>query len=113
MLSCVQLFAAPWTAACQAPLSMDSPGKNTGVDCHILLQGILLTQGSNPCLVCLLHWQRTCLPLAPPGEPLSYGPLAPFTGSVVSDGLSASPWAAACQMSRLHHLLEFAQIDYI
>ena len=30
------------------------PGKNTGVGCHILLHGIFLTQGSNPCL---LHWQ--------------------------------------------------------
>ena len=29
----------------QAPLSMDSPGKNTGVGCHFLLQGIFLTQG--------------------------------------------------------------------
>ena len=37
----------PWTAAHQAPLSMDSPGKNTGVGCHALLQGIFLTQGSN------------------------------------------------------------------
>ena len=27
------------------------PGKNTGVDCHFLLQGIFLTQGSNPCLM--------------------------------------------------------------
>jgi len=35
----------------------DSPGKNTGVGCHALLQGIFLTQGSNPCLSCLLHWQ--------------------------------------------------------
>ena len=26
----------------------DSPGKNTGVDCHALLQGIFLIQGSNP-----------------------------------------------------------------
>ena len=69
MLSCVQLFAAPWTAACQAPLSMDSPGKNTGVDCHILLQGILLTQGSNMHLLCLLRWQAASLPLAPPGKP--------------------------------------------
>ena len=25
MLSCVQLFAAPWTVACQAPLSMEFP----------------------------------------------------------------------------------------
>ena len=29
----------------------DSPDKNTGVGCHALLQGIFLTQGSNP------HWQ--------------------------------------------------------
>ena len=26
----------------------NSPGKNTGVGCHFLLQGIFLTQGSNP-----------------------------------------------------------------
>ena len=26
----------------------DFPGKNTGVGCHFLLQGIFLTQGSNP-----------------------------------------------------------------
>ena len=30
-------FAIPWTIAHQAPLSMDSPGKNTGVGCHSLL----------------------------------------------------------------------------
>jgi len=28
----------------------DSPGKNTGVGCHALLQGIFPTQGSNPAL---------------------------------------------------------------
>ena len=28
----------------------DSPGKSTRVGCHFLLQGIFLTQGSNPCL---------------------------------------------------------------
>ena len=33
----------------------DSPGKNSGVCCHALLQGIFPTQGSNLCL-CLLHW---------------------------------------------------------
>ena len=31
LLSRVRLFATPWTAAYQAPPSMDSPGKNTGV----------------------------------------------------------------------------------
>ena len=33
----------------------DSPGKNTGVGCHALLQGIFPTQGMNPCLLCLLR----------------------------------------------------------
>ena len=40
----------------------DSPGKNKGVGCHALFQGIFPTQGSNPCLLhcrqivyCLSH----------------------------------------------------------
>ena len=33
----------------------DSPGKNTGMGIHFLLQGIFPTQGSNPRLLCLLH----------------------------------------------------------
>ena len=36
----------------------DSPGKNTGVFCHFLLQGIFPTQGSNPSLLCLLHCKQ-------------------------------------------------------
>ena len=36
-----------------------SPGKNTGVGCYSFLQGIFLTQGLNPCLLCLLHWRHT------------------------------------------------------
>ena len=44
----VQLFA---TMACQAPLSMGP------------------TQGSNPRLLHLLHWQVGSLPLLPPGKP--------------------------------------------
>ena len=47
-----------------------SPGKDTGVGCHFLLQGIFLTQGSNPHLLCLLHWQAGSLPLVPPGNAL-------------------------------------------
>ena len=43
----------------------DSPGKNIGVGCHFLLQGIFLTQGLNPRLLCLLHWQAGSLPLMP------------------------------------------------
>ena len=44
----------------------DSPGKNTGVDCLALLQGIFPTQGSNLCLFYFLHWQAGSLLLAPP-----------------------------------------------
>ena len=39
-ISCVQLLATPWTIAYQAPLSMDFPGKSTGVGCHCLLRYI-------------------------------------------------------------------------
>ena len=41
--SCLTLLT-PWTVAHKAPLSMDSPGKNTGVGCHALPQEILETQ---------------------------------------------------------------------
>ena len=47
---------------------LDSPGKNTGADFHALLQGIFLTQESNPRLVRLPHWQVGSLPLVPPGK---------------------------------------------
>ena len=40
------LTLTPWTAACQTPLSMDSPGKDTGGGSHSLLQGIFQTQVS-------------------------------------------------------------------
>ena len=50
----------------------DSPDKNTGVGCHALLQGIFLTQGSNPYLLHLPHWQAGSLPLAPPEKPRSF-----------------------------------------
>ena len=46
----------------------DSPNKNTGVGCHFLIQGMVLTQGLNSCLLCLLHWQMNSLPLASLGK---------------------------------------------
>ena len=44
-------FVTPWTVALQPLCAWDSPGKNTGVGCHALLQRILLTQGSSPHLL--------------------------------------------------------------
>ena len=49
--------------------SWNSPGKNAGVGCYALLQGIFLTQGSNPSFLCLLHRQVGSLPLVPAGKP--------------------------------------------
>ena len=45
-----------------------SAGKNPGVGCRALIQGIFGTQGWNLHLLCLLHWQAGSLPLAPPGK---------------------------------------------
>jgi len=36
----------PGAVACQAPLSIDFPGKDTGMGFHFFLQGIFLTQVS-------------------------------------------------------------------
>ena len=44
-------IATPWTVAHQLLCPWDFPGKNTGVGCHFLLQGIFTTQGSNPRLL--------------------------------------------------------------
>ena len=43
-LSHIRFFATQWTVAHQTPLSMNFPGKNTGIGCHFLLQGIFPTQ---------------------------------------------------------------------
>ena len=58
LLSYVVLFVTPRTVACQSPPSMDFSGKNTGLGCHFLFQGIFLTQGQNPHLLHLLHCRR-------------------------------------------------------
>ena len=53
---------------CSLPGSclQDFSGKVTRVGCHTLLQGIFLTQGSNPHL---LHWQADSLVLSHQGSP--------------------------------------------
>ena len=60
----VWFFPTLWTVASQAPLSMGFSRQEYGVGCCTLFQGIFPTQLSNPCLLGLLHWQATYLPLA-------------------------------------------------
>ena len=49
------------------------PGKDTGMGCHSLLQGLFPTQGSNLHLLCLLHQQVDgFFTTVPPGKPIYY-----------------------------------------
>ena len=67
LLSPVGLFATPWTVTQQILPSMGSSGKNTGVGCHFLFQGIFPTQGSNPRL---LHGRQILFHLSHQGSHL-------------------------------------------
>ena len=73
----VQLFVTLWTAACQAALSRGFSRQEywSGLPCPP--PGIFLTQGSNPCLLCLLHWQASPLPPAPLGKPIIFSTAPP------------------------------------
>ena len=51
--SCIRLCATPQTAAHQAPHPWDSPGKNTGVGCHFLLQCMKVKSESEVTQSCL------------------------------------------------------------
>ena len=68
-LSCVRLFATLWTVAPQAPLSMGFSRQEywSGLPWPNP-PGDFPTQGSNPHLLRLLHWQTGSLLLAPPAE---------------------------------------------
>ena len=64
------LFHLPkWSEPASLLCPGNSPGKNTGVGCHALLQGIFPTEGWNPdrlpcrrILYCLSHQGSPCLP---------------------------------------------------
>ena len=71
LLSHVQLFSTPWTVASQALLSMGFSRQEYWHELPSLLQGIFPTQGSNLCLLSLLHWQMGSLPLVPPGKTIT------------------------------------------
>ena len=62
------LFATPWIAAHQAPLSVGSPRQEYWSGLPFPSLGHFLIQGSNPCL---LHWQADSLPLSQQGSPVS------------------------------------------
>ena len=63
----VRLYATPEMAAHQAPPSLGFSRQENWSGCHSLLQGIFLTQGSNPGL---LHCRQILYHLSHQGSPL-------------------------------------------
>ena len=61
--SCLTLCDAMDSSLPGCPGHEDSPGKNTGVSCPSVLQGIFPTQGLNPCLLHPMHWRVDSLSL--------------------------------------------------
>ena len=88
-----------WPARLLCPWA--SPGKITGVDCHVLLQGIFPTEGSNLCLLCLLPWQAGSLPLAPPGKPIKVKEPHRKTGRRQEGSLLGLQWVSVPCSKRL------------
>ena len=62
----VKVLVAPWDPMDCSLCSWNSPGKNTGVGGHSLLQGIFSTQGSDPSL---LHCRQILFYLTHQGSP--------------------------------------------
>ena len=65
VLGYVWPFATPGWQPTRLLSPWDSPGKNTGVGCRSLLQGIFPSQELN---LCLLRWQAGSLPRGPPRQ---------------------------------------------
>ena len=94
----------------------DSPGKNTGMGCHFLLQEIFPIQVPNLCRLHLLHWQADSLLLAPPGQHRSVYHTAYLGQSVSSVAQSCptlcDPMDCSTPGLPVHHLLpEFTQTE--
>ena len=104
-----QLYATLWSVAHQTPLSMGFSKQEYWSGLHALLQGIFLTQGSNPHLLFLLHWQVGSLPLAPPEKPnmsnTCYQKSINFS-LWISDKVVAQPCPTLCD----HHGLQPARL---
>ena len=65
--------------------------------------GILSPQGSNPHLLCRLHWQADSLPLAPPGKPKNVDTkIKNSISSATQSCPTVTPWTAAHQASLSH-----------
>ena len=86
---------ALWTVACQALLSMELSRQEYWSGVPFLFQGIFPTQGSNPGLLHILHWQADYLLLVQPGK--LHLPNVCVCWLLSHVQLFATPWAVASQ----------------
>ena len=89
MLSCLVVSDSMWfhrllENKTRQKIPWNFLGKNTGVGCQFLLQGLFLTQRSALSLSRLLHWQADPLPLRQLGNP---SPIVSSAGAEASSTL--------------------------
>ena len=104
----VQLFETPWIVAHQFPLAVGFSSKNTGVSCHSLHQGIILTQELN---LGLPHCRQILYPLIYQGSPVfTWSQAANKTGCASVDALVCG--ATPQSRSRLERCPVLAEVTW-
>ena len=103
LLSCVQLFVIPWTITTRLHCPWDHPGKNTGVYCHFLLQGIFPTQGSNT-VSCIAGEFFTTDPMGKPNLKVKNVESRALKSSDLDVGFSHNGEVYKCMHIHRHHL---------
>ena len=88
----------------------DFPGKNAGLGCHFLLQGIFPTQGSK---LHLLHWQVDSLPLSHQGRAFTVLCAKSLQScSTLSDPVDCSPPGSSVHGILQARILEWVAISF-
>ena len=94
-LNCVQLLPTHGLQPPRLLCAWDSPGKNTGVGCHFLLQGIFPTQKPNPGL---LQCRQILYRLSYEGS-IATKVVISSVQSLSRVRLLVTPWTATCPAS--------------
>ena len=107
-MTCESVHACSVIQSCWTlPPTWDFSGKNAVAGCHFLLQGIFPTQGSNPCLLHLLHWKVDFsffffLPLCQLGSPdVILGPLLSQSSLRILSNILEGEWIIGRSISNL------------
>ena len=80
------------------------------MDCHSLLQGIFLTQGSNPGL---LHWQLVSLPLSHLGSPQPSPNNYHHVHTPIHHTLSFPPQPENHEATARHHHIQYSARNHV